>query len=194
MKAILNYMFFLLFSISSFGQSPVISQYEKADIEYKGNHYSEILGVNKNETVIIKIDTNRFIVFSENNGIYRYQTADNKILTKHKILNKEAIKCFQYLDSLKSINPSNLNITEKKVIGQDVAESIKVEDGSFYNIELFKKDITIQYISYSPEIYIEHKFPFYRERLKLLNDYKYYISLFKQNDRGVHYQEKQIPN
>jgi hypothetical protein len=56
----LKLYFFFLFSISSFGQSPVISQYEKADIEYKGNHYSEILGVNKNETVILKIETNKF--------------------------------------------------------------------------------------------------------------------------------------
>lgn len=176
---LLNYKFFLLFSISAFGQNHTISQYEKADVSHKGRNYAERLKIDNKKSVLLKIEENSFLVFNENDGVYRYYLTPDALILKNKIADSESAKCLRYLDTLKSINPSVLNVTERKTNGIDSVESIHIEDGATYNLELFKNDVTVYYSTYSPEAYIEHRFPFYKERLKLLNAYNYFTSLLK---------------
>ena len=173
-----NYIFLLL-SISAFGQNHTISQYEKADVSHKGRNYAERLKIDNNKSVLLKIEENSFLVFNENDGVYRYYLTPDALILKNKIADSESVKCLRYLDTLKSINPSVLNVTERKTNGIDSVESIHIEDGATYNLELFKNDVTVYYSTYSPEAYIEHRFPFYKERLKLLNAYNYFTSLLK---------------
>jgi hypothetical protein len=170
---------FLLITIRALGQDNIISKYEKADLNYKGRIYSERLEIDTNKSLLLKIEENSFLVFNEKNDVYSYYVTPSNTILKNKMNRNESIKCLQYLDSLKSINPSNLNVTETKADKPDSVESISVEDGITYSLEFFKNNITIQYHTYSPEVYIEHKFPFYKERQKLLNAFNYYKSIFK---------------
>ncbi|MBL7868954.1 MAG: hypothetical protein JNM71_13145 [Flavobacterium lindanitolerans] len=170
---------FLLITIRALGQDNIISKYEKADLNYKGRIYSERLEIDNNKSLLLKIEENSFLVFNEKNDVYSYYVTPSNTILKNKMNRNESIKCLQYLDSLKSINPSNLNVTETKADKPDSLESISVEDGITYSLEFFKNNITIQYHTYSPEVYIEHKFPFYKERQKLLNAFNYYKSIFK---------------
>lgn len=175
----------LFISISSFGQNDIISKYEKADVNYKGRVYSERLEIDNNRLLLLKVEENCFLVFNEKNDVYSYYVTPSNTILKNKMTKNESIKCLQYLDSLKSINPSNLNVTETKADKPDSVESISVEDGITYSLELFKKDVTVQYQTYSPEVYIEHKFPFYKERQKLLNAFNYFKSISKHPKNNV---------
>lgn len=182
MKILLTF-FFLLNFVDVNSQDFVISRYEKADVKSRGLFFAEKLSVNKETALILKLEDYKFIVFDENDKIYGFElSSEYDIEYKFEIPKESISNCILHLDSLKTINPSTLNYTEKKDSEGRVVEGVKVEDGLTYKLKLFKQGITIEYISYSPEIYIEQQFPFYRERLKLLGAYKYYRAFFNKRE------------
>lgn len=184
MKILLSYFFLLNFIVVN-AQNFVISRYEKGDIKYQGEFFAEKLKVDAKTALIFKLEDYKFIVFDENDNIYGYQLSSKyDIEYKFQIRKESYDNCMLHMDSLISINPSTLNYIEKKDSEGRVTEGVKVEDGLIYKLELFKQGITIGYVSYSPEIYIEQKFPFYRERLKLLNAYKYFRDFFDKNEES----------
>lgn len=182
MKILLMF-FFLLNFVDVNSQDFVISRYEKADIKNRGPFFAEKLSANREKALILKLEDYKFIVFDENDKIYGFElSSEYDIENKFEIPKESISNCMLHLDSLKTINPSALNYTEKKDSVGRVVEGVKVEDGLTYKLELFKQGITIEYISYSPEIYIEQQFPFYRERLKLLGAYNCYRAFFNKRE------------
>ena len=170
-------LFFI--SFSSFAQQSVISKYERSDVDYEGAHYAKLLNIDNKNNLIIKVESEKFIVY-EDSAVYRFYIDWDKSINKKKLSASETLMCYKHLDSLKTINPYNLNVTRQtKTDSPSGAEFIDVQDGFSYRLSLFKNDLTVNYETYSPEIYIEEKFPFYKEREKLLNAYNYFASLFK---------------
>lgn len=173
-------LIFLLFFFVSYGQESTFSKYAKADLDYKGRSYAELLQIENKDVLLLKINEKKFIVF-EDNIVYRVYVDFDKEVEKKKILGDEALKSFQYLDSLKAINPQNLNVTTlNRTDGLNAVESMEIQDGIDYELSLFKNDVMITYLTYAPQGYIEEKFPFYEQRKKLLNSFIYFNSLFKE--------------
>lgn len=162
----MRYLFiiFTLFSTSvSLCQNHIISYYEKYDLDNKGQNYSEALKLDDKNSLILKLN-NLFIIYKTNGEILRISRGylNDKKLYVNKIdeLQKSLYK--NILDTLKSINPSNLQKTKKEEL------EITINDGTEYSIELLKDNYLVDYVTYSPEVYIKEKFPFYKERIKFL--------------------------
>ncbi len=176
-------IFFLLsfyFSLGLFAQQSILSKYERADINYEGQQYAKLLNIDNKNQLILKLEQEEFIVY-EDSAVYRFYIDWDKSLNKKKLSASETLMCYKHLDSLKTINPYNLNVTKQmKMDSLDAIEYTDVQDGISYKLCLFRNDVTVKYETYSPEIYIEQKFPFYKEREKLLNAYKYFNSLFEE--------------
>lgn len=168
----------LLFSSLSFAQE--LSKYERADINYEGQQYAKLLNIDNKNQLILKLEHEEFIVY-EDTAVYRFYIDWDKSINKKKLSASETLMCFKHLDSLKSINPYNLNVTKQvKTDSLDGIEYIDVKDEIPIKLSIFKNNLTVSYETSSPQFYIEQKFPFYKEREKLLNAYKYFNSLFEE--------------
>lgn len=173
-------IFLFLFSFSLFAQQPTLSKYERADVNYEGQQYAKLLNIDNKNQLILKIRQQEFIVFKDST-VYRFYIDWDKSINKKKLSASETLLCLNHLETLKSINPYNLNVTKQvKTDSLDAIEYIDVQDGISYKLCLFKNNVTVSYETYSPEIYIEQKFPFYKEREKLSTVYKYFNSLFEE--------------
>lgn len=173
-------IFFLFFLVASYGQQSTFSKYAKADLDYIGQAYLKSLQIENENAVLLNISEKKFVVFKDST-VYRFYIDWDKSINKKKLSASETLLCLNHLEILKSINPYNLNVTKQvKTDSLDAIEYIDAQDGISYKLCLFKNNLTVSYETYSPEIYIEEKFPFYKEREKLLNVYKYFDSLFEE--------------
>lgn len=173
-------LIFLLFFVTSYCQESIFSKYAKTDLDYDRRTYLKLLQIENKDALLLKIEKKRFITFEESVA-YRFYIDWDKSINKKKLSASETLLCFNYLETLKSINPYNLSVTKQvKIDSLNAIEYTDVQDETPYRLNIFKNNLTVGYETYSPQFYIEQKFPFYKEREKLLKAYKYFDSLFEE--------------
>lgn len=149
-----------------FGQAFSLSKFEICDND---NTYQKIIlnFQNQNEeSIILKLNKQDYLTIG--NDIYSHYIVDseNLIVRSSKLSKEQDSLCRLLIDKLLSINPNFLNI-----ITNENNETISVEDGTTYQIELYKKRCKVSYNTYSPNVYIDNKYPHFEERKKLLDVY-----------------------
>ena len=174
------FMLTIIFSISTYGQTYVISQYEKYDNDKKISNYFNKLNEDDN-SIILKINDNKFIVYKNDIEIYKFSVGylSGLVINKEKIDNLKLIEYQDLLDSLYKINPLKLNETKNNITNQ----TLELQDASNYNLQLIKNNYFVDYNSYAPHEYIEFKAAFYEERVKFLNVFKKANKLFDESSK-----------
>lgn len=104
-------------------------------------------------------------------SIILYKIKNDKIIFK-KTYSKIKLKNKLDTNFLFDLNP--IELTFEKI--EDVI--IEVNDGSVYSISIYKNDKYLEMITYSPETYIDNKFPYYEKRRLFLDCFKKLDSLF----------------
>ena len=138
----------------------------------KWDYYHDLLRIQDDNTVILQFDTTKFLVY-KNKKVYQYiLSLDNEIVLKKQLDRAVENQFFIVLDSLKKINPLELNITKKENV------EIEVQDGNNYELKLYTKDKAIAFHSYEPETYIKEKFPYYEQRIAFLKVYHFISGIF----------------
>jgi|APLak6261702949_1056265.scaffolds.fasta_scaffold07957_2 hypothetical protein len=160
-----------LITIITYGQNFSISQYENIDSKKIGKRIRTLLKVNKN-TLIVNLDGNKYITISNNKAVI-FTVVSNRIINSKKIDNQGFLNCKSIIDTLSFINPKTLNLDTN-----DKGEKIEVQDGSEYKIELYKEDKILILYSYSPETFIEYKYPYFEKRKIFLENFSRLKSYF----------------
>lgn len=162
-----NICVFLLFFLHffAFGQSVMFSKYEKYDFENKEGKYENMLKTECRNQIMIKLNEHHFLTFSENDA-YRYvvDESENVVISKRKLSEKETILLSKSLDTLKGIDPILLNST-MDLNGSEII----IEDGTTFQLEIFKNKSWINFITVAPETYIKNKFGNYKHKLSFVN-------------------------
>jgi hypothetical protein len=176
MKKILLIIYLLpIFGLS---QNYLISKYEKLDFDNKFDEYYKMFEIESKDNLILKIDLHKYVVVNENEGFkISVIESENLIINKQKLTSGELKYSNKMLDSLKKINPFKFNVAKK----EDGTEMI-VSDCNEIQIEAYKGNCKMIFNSYCPQDYIKEKFPYFEERLLLLNTYNYFHSLFYDKD------------
>lgn len=174
MKLFINTLFLLVCSTLQLHSQDVFSKYEKYDFEKLGEKYRKILKINDPNSLIIKLNRQKF-VYTENDGFYAcIIDEDEKLLIeKKKLSSNDSLRVSANLTSMYSINPNTLN----EIRNGDV--EMTINDGVWYEIGFYKKDCFLELKSYSPKEYIQHKVPYYQERMLLVNFIDNLYGLFK---------------
>jgi hypothetical protein len=168
MKKILLIIYLLpIFGLS---QNYLISKYEKLDFDNKFDEYYKMFEIESKDNLILKIDLHKYVVVNENEGFkISVIESENLIINKQKLTSGELKYSNKMLDSLKKINPFKFNVAKK----EDGTEMI-VSDCNEIQIEAYKGNCKMIFNSYCPQDYIKEKFPYFEERLLLLNTYNYF--------------------
>ena len=174
----ITYIFLLLAINQLHSQKFNISEYESNDVLNEGQQLLNFFDANDKEALILKFEFDKYLVFSKDK-VYKinFIKSENIVIDKIELSNTDKDICYGIIDSLKKINPENLNITKN-----EKGESIEVQDGKDYYIELFKSNTKVTFSTYSPEVYIESKFPYYKERNYIVNAYKRLDEIFIDNE------------
>lgn len=173
----LLFLIILFFTLASFSQNHIISEYEKYDYEKKGQNYNNVLKLDDKNSLVLKLN-NKFIIYKDESEISTISIGylSSNIFYTKKIKEHQLINYKNILDTIKNINPSLLNET-KNIDGEMV-----IEDGINYNLELYKNNYIVNYNTYSPEAYIEYKFPFYKERIRFMKVLEVVNNLFYDDE------------
>ncbi len=167
-------LYILIISNSIFAQNYVISEFEECGSSLRYPKLFEHFQNQDKDITILRLNSRHYLTFKDN-LIYKYNVAEseNLILEKEKLSKDETYYYKKLLDTLRTINPSLLNITEN-----EKGEKIVVEDGETFQIELFKENCKVNYSSYSPNVYIENKYPSFKERKKFVDVFNSMKALF----------------
>jgi hypothetical protein len=159
------YAFLLIVMQHLHSQENNISKYESFDYEYTGVDLIKKFQIENKESLLLKYTNEDYLVF-DNEEVYKINYIQSENILVYKIKLKDELKeiCFQILNSLKKINPDNLNI-----IKNEAGTILTVQDGFDYSLDLFKSNAKITYETYAPEAYINNKYPYYEERETVLN-------------------------
>lgn len=179
----------ILIPFISFSQSFQIPEIDWQGKTQTENNYVELLKLKDKNSLIVKIGyssywtkglNSEFIVYQNDGKIKRfivYQPNSAELKTKikrKKIKKKEYQYYWSYLiDCIKEdkfkIDKSKLNITEKK--GEETGTFVTkiISDGANYHFQICQGKNYIAYGSYSPESFIEDKYPGWEERKKLVD-------------------------
>lgn len=173
----LNLIIYLL-PFFTFSQEYLISKYEKLDFENKYNEYSKMFELENKDAFILKIDLHKYIIINENEGfLINIIESEEIIINKQKLTLDELKYSNKMLDSLKEVNPFKFNVTKK----EDGDEMI-ILDCNEIQLELYKGNYKMTFNSYCPQDYIKEKFPYFKERLLLLNSHNYFHTLFHDEE------------
>ena len=167
--------------------------FEIPKIEWEGkteteNNYVELLKLKDKNSLIVKIgyssywskgQNSEFIVYLNDGKVKRYvvyQPNSTKLKTKikrKKIKKKEYKYYWSHLNNIIEgnkyvIDKSKLNITEKKGKEEGTMITMSVSDGANYSFWICQGNNYLAYGSYSPESFIDGKFPGWKERQKLV--------------------------
>ena len=172
----MNYIlvFFLLFFSASYSQNLgslnkvdstfVFSKYESLDYEKNGDKIRMILNENKN-ALLINLNNSKYISF-RNDDINCYTICRDTIVNVVKLNNIDSMICKTLIDTLISIDPT-------KIINEIDREGNRtiVQDGGEFEVSIYKDNKILKLYSYSPETYMDNKFPFAENRKTFLDSY-----------------------
>lgn len=166
MKKIVLKILFFLSSLMIQSQNFEISKYEiSKDSDYLKEKFDS-------SNMIISDGKSRYIELSSSE-ILLHRFISNQIVNTRKIKKSEIGEIKKEIDSLIQINPSDL-LYEHNLKG----ETLKVQDGSVFEIVISKNDKQLKLISYSPNEYIDFKSINYEKRVTFLNAYRKIFSYF----------------
>lgn len=118
---------------------------------------------------------NKYVIVLKNKGkeLIANKICENKVIYSKKLNSLDYEKCLSQFSQLSNINPKHLEIqkNEKGVV-------MKIEDGFDVKVELFDEGERKLLNSYSPQDYIDAKFPFYEERQLYVDIYDELIKYF----------------
>ncbi len=198
MKTLFLILFFQSFSISLNAQD-----YKIPAIEFESKsetpNFTNLLGINDPNCLIMSIGysgywqngtISKFVVFQNDGKILKYDIyfkngLDKPIVKKRSLIKKKYKFYWEFLSnhftkgSFK-IDNSKLNI-EVKPEEENRVSTLVISDGTLYNFNIYQNVNYISYSSYSPESYIERKFPGYEERQKLVNLVTEFEELYDKN-------------
>ena len=190
MKKAFAYLIILipLISFSQNWQIPEIDWEGKSETE---NNNIDLLKLKDRNSLIVEFgystySTNgqnlEFIVYQNDGKVKRFvvnqpNTTEKKTKIKRKKIKKKEYKYYWgFLNSCVKenkfkIEKSKLNITEKKGIenGKATVENMYISHRVKYHFWIYQGKNYIAYGSTSPKVYIENKFPGYKERQKLVD-------------------------
>ncbi|WP_179320522.1 hypothetical protein [Winogradskyella helgolandensis] len=189
MKKNLLILLFLTLVGKSFSQDFEIPKIEWEGITETENNFVELLKLKDKSSLIIKIgyssywtkgQNSEFIVYLNDGKVKRYvvyQSNSTKLKTKikrKKIKKKEYKYYWNHLNDIIEgnkyvIDKSKLNITEKKGEEEGTMITMSVSDGANYSFRICQGNNYLAYGSYSPESFIDGKFPGWKERQKLVD-------------------------
>ena len=177
----MKYIICLIYTTTSFvySQQYYFSRYEKYDYEKRNINYYTKFGESEN-SLLLKINDNKFIVYKNNLEIYKLSIGylSGLVIKKEKIDNLKLIEYNALLDSLHKLDPFKLNETTNSITNH----TLEIQDAPNYNLQLIKSNYFIDYISYAPQDYIEFKASFYEERIKFLTVFKKANDLFNESN------------
>ena len=189
MKKNLLILLFLTLVGKSFSQDFKIPKIEWEGKTETENNFVELLKLKDKSSLIIKIgyssywtkgQNSEFIVYLNDGKVKRYvvyQPNSTELKTKikrKKIKKKEYKYYWNHLNDIIEgnkyiIDKSKLNITEKKGEEEGTMITMSVSDGANYSFWICQGNNYLAYGSYSPESFIDGKFPGWKERQKLVN-------------------------
>ena len=199
MKNCLLLIGFLIFSGKLLSQ-----EFKIPNIEFKNkteglNTYINLLKINDEQALIIKIGSSSywskglysdFLVFENDGNVSFYECffpldTNKKQKIKKKRIRKSKRKFYwnflsnSYKNNRFSIVKSMLNITSKSN-GDGTSTMISVSDGANYSPEITQGNKYSAFSTYSPNTFIEKKFPGWKERKKLVELTKDIYDLIKK--------------
>ncbi|MBA4276018.1 hypothetical protein [Flavobacterium sp.] len=159
----------LLFFLTGYSQTNVdsiftFSKYENIDYEKKGDRIRGILNQDK-DALIINLDDSKYICL-KNNKINCYTICKDTIMNIIKLDSIDAMKCKKLIDTLVSIDPTKITNEIDKEGNRTV-----VQDGGEFEVSVYKGNKNLKLYSYSPDVYMEDKFPFAENRKTFLYTY-----------------------
>ena len=189
MKKNLLILLFLTLVGKSFSQDFKIPKIEWEGKTETENNFVELLKLKDKSSLIIKIgyssywtkgQNSEFIVYLNDGKVKRYvvyQPNSTELKTKikrKKIKKKEYKYYWNHLNDIIEgnkyiIDKSKLNITEKKGDEEGTMITMSVSDGANYSFWICQGNNYLACGSYSPESFIDGKFPSWKERQKLVN-------------------------
>jgi hypothetical protein len=189
MKKNLLILLFLTLVGKSFSQDFKIPKIEWEGKTETENNFVELLKLKDKSSLIIKVgyssywtkgQNSEFIVYLNDGKVKRYvvyQPNSTELKTKikrKKIKKKEYRYYWNHLNDIIEgnkyvIDKSKLNITEKKGEEEGTMITMNVSDGANYSFWICQGNNYLAYGSYSPESFIDGKFPGWKERQKLVD-------------------------
>ena len=167
----MNYILviFLLFFSTGYSQDKVdstfiFSKYESFDYQKKGDEIRTILNENK-DALIINLNNGKYMSL-KNNDINCYTMCKGTMINLVKLNYIDSMNCKPLIDSLISIDPIKIT-NEIDIAGNRTV----VQDGGEIEVSFYKDNKTLKLYSYSPETYMENKFPFAEKRKTFLHSY-----------------------
>lgn len=166
MKNKILFTIILMYSVVSFCQ----------DIFHQGNNQfndlRKLLNIKDSTATILEFEKTKYLVFQKKKVCKYILSADKEIVFKEKLKKEKKRSGFTVLDTLRAINPRELNIDKK---GNFI---MQVQDAADYKLKLFTREEETIYSSNAPEVFIEEKFPFYKKRIAYLGVFKFLKAVF----------------
>lgn len=142
----------------------IFSKHEHFDYEKRGDKIRGILNEDK-YALIISLNNSKYICL-KNNEINCYTICKDTIMNIIKLDDIDAINCRKLIDTLVSIDPAKITNEIDKEGNRTV-----VQDGSEFEVSVYKGNKNLKLYSYSPDTYVEDKFPFAENRKTFLSSY-----------------------
>ena len=194
---------FLILFFQSFSISLIAQEYKIPEIEFESKSetpdFTNLLGLNDPNCLIMSIGfsgywqngtISKHVVLQNDGKILKYnvyfKNGLEKPIVKKRNLNKNKYKFYweflsnHFTKGSFKIDNSKLNIEEKPEEENRVS-TLVISDGTEYNFKIYQNVNYISYSSYSPEAFIERKFPGYEERQKLVNLVAEFEELYDKN-------------
>lgn len=149
----------------------VISKYESNDLDKQGEHLRKILNLHE-EDLILNLNDSKYVCLIDNT-VFCKVICGNKLIETIKLDKIKSDSCITYIKKLFELNPSDLMVD----IGKN-GNKLHIEDGTNVTIKIYKSDKKIILDSFSPELYIREKFPFFEKRILFVKSYSKLLSFF----------------
>lgn len=166
MKNKILFTIILLYSVVSFSQDT----FRRVNNQF--GDLQKLLKIKDSTATILEFEKTKYLVFQKRK-VYQYILSEDKeIVFKEKLKKEKKRAGFAALDTLRTINPSELNIDRKEGF------IMQVQDAANYKLKLFTRNKETIYSSNAPEVFIEEKFPFYKKRIAYLEVFKFLKTVF----------------
>lgn len=143
----------------------LFSKYEILDSDKKGEKIKQFLN-ETDDSLIISFENGKYISL-KNNEINCYTVCNDNIINQIKW--KDSIDIINFkisIDTLLCIDPKKIT----NEIDKD-GNTISVQDGVEHRISFYQDNKSLTLFSYSPETYMDDKFPFAQVRKKFLKNW-----------------------
>jgi len=129
------------------------------------------LSYSKNDKIII-LDNKKALICYNSNSVYFTKICQNEIIYSKRLSKKYVKKFNEAFEILSELNQNQLNVNKK-----DDGQAMIIADGEQLKMELFTNNNSKIIASYSPQQYIDLKFPFFEKRKIFLDTFRNLLKL-----------------